>query len=165
MSRLDSFIRRLESQRVLLNEACAALNADPGFDGPVIELGLGNGRTYSHLQERLAGRRILVFERQPNPNAKSLPPAEDLLVGEIQEVAADFAQRFGAKAVLVHADLGDGSAAYDAQLQSWLPDLCRALLRSGGRVLSSTELSSPHLQVQPLPAGVMPGKYYCYNRM
>ena len=48
MSRLDSFIRRLEAQRACLNRA-AELIGD--LEGVVLELGLGNGRTYDHLRE------------------------------------------------------------------------------------------------------------------
>ena len=43
MSRLDSFIRRLEAQRSCL-ETAVALVAD--LPGPILELGLGNGRTF-----------------------------------------------------------------------------------------------------------------------
>ena len=39
MSRLDSFLRRLQAQRGCLNDAAALVGARPG---PVFELGLGN---------------------------------------------------------------------------------------------------------------------------
>ena len=42
----------------------------PLSDGPVIELGLGNGRTYDHLRERLPGRRIIAFDRVNAGNLK-----------------------------------------------------------------------------------------------
>ena len=48
MSRLDSFIRRLQAQRACLSEAAAQIR---GVDGFVLELGLGNGRTFDHLRE------------------------------------------------------------------------------------------------------------------
>ena len=60
MSRLDSFIRRLEAQRACLDRAAALV---AGLAGPVLELGLGNGRTYDHLRALLPGRDIFVFER------------------------------------------------------------------------------------------------------
>ena len=62
VSRLDSFIRRLQAQRACLDMA-AGLIAD--IDGLVLELGLGNGRTYDHLRETLPGREIYVCERSP----------------------------------------------------------------------------------------------------
>ena len=50
MSRLESFIRRLDAQRLCLDWAAGAVVERPGA---VLELGLGNGRTYDHLRARL----------------------------------------------------------------------------------------------------------------
>ena len=55
MSRLDSFIRRLEAQRACLGEA---VRLAKGIDGFVLELGLGNGRAYDHLREICPEREI-----------------------------------------------------------------------------------------------------------
>ena len=60
MSRLDSFIRRITAQRNVLNAVAAEI---AGLEGPVLELGLGNGRTFDHLREKLPGRRIIAFDR------------------------------------------------------------------------------------------------------
>ena len=60
MSRLDSFIRRLQAQRACLNEAVAQIR---GVEGFVLELGLGNGRTFDHLREICPDREIYVFDR------------------------------------------------------------------------------------------------------
>jgi S-adenosyl-L-methionine methyltransferase len=88
MSRLDSFIRRMQAQRLVLNHAAAALGDLPGS---VLELGLGNGRTYDHLREVIAlpfrvpvpARRIIAFDRAnvANPtwssvrSRKPVPPS------------------------------------------------------------------------------------------
>ena len=61
MSRLDSFIRRVSAQRDCLNAAADLIRDVPG---PVLEFGLGNGRTYDHLRSLLPERTIFVFERQ-----------------------------------------------------------------------------------------------------
>ena len=58
MSRLDIFINRMVSQRACLN---AAAEQTAKMPGPVFELGLGNGRTYHHMVEIMAGRDIYVF--------------------------------------------------------------------------------------------------------
>jgi hypothetical protein len=42
MSRLDSFIARMQAQRDCLNFLKPAIDALPG---PILEVGLGNGRT------------------------------------------------------------------------------------------------------------------------
>jgi len=60
VSRLDSFIRRLEAQRACLDLAAALVRQ---LDGVILELGLGNGRTYDHLRELCPGRKIYVCER------------------------------------------------------------------------------------------------------
>ena len=77
MSRLESFIRRLTAQRDILDMICSDMKLG---DGPVVELGLGNGRTYDHLRERLPGRRIIAFDRVNAANLKSLPPEGDLIL-------------------------------------------------------------------------------------
>ena len=71
MTRLDSAIRRLEAQRACLDRAAALVR---GVPGPVLELGLGNGRTYDHLRARLPGRDIFVFERAPPPTPTAPRP-------------------------------------------------------------------------------------------
>ena len=59
MSRLDSFIRRMAAQRDILNALAPALH---GITGPILEFGLGSGRTYDHLRGLFPDRRIIVFE-------------------------------------------------------------------------------------------------------
>ncbi len=83
MSRLESFIRRMEAQRACIDFAARAGNTP---QGPIFELGLGNGRTYDHLRERFPGRDIFVFERNVNAHAASMPDAEHLIVGDIDGV-------------------------------------------------------------------------------
>ncbi|MEP5008510.1 class I SAM-dependent methyltransferase, partial [Roseobacter sp.] len=64
MSRLESMRRRLTAQIDGINwaaETIAPLNGD------VLELGLGNGRTYDHLRDRLPNRRIWVIDRILQP--------------------------------------------------------------------------------------------------
>ncbi|MHA1546704.1 MAG: class I SAM-dependent methyltransferase, partial [Alphaproteobacteria bacterium] len=61
MSRLDSVIRRLTAQRSCLDQAAKMIGTVPGI---VVELGLGNGRTFDHVREILPEREIFVFERQ-----------------------------------------------------------------------------------------------------
>ena len=70
MSRLERFIRRLRAQRAC-PDAAESLVRD--LEGPVLEFGLGNGRTYDHLRQRFPDREIFVFERQPRPIPTSCP--------------------------------------------------------------------------------------------
>ena len=48
MSRLDSFIRRVTAQRDCLNRVAEIIEYHEGL---ILEMGLGNGRTYDHLRE------------------------------------------------------------------------------------------------------------------
>ena len=58
MTRLDAAIRRLQAQRMCLDAAVAQIAGKPGI---VLELGLGNGRSYDHLRTALPDRQIFVL--------------------------------------------------------------------------------------------------------
>ncbi|MEM9552591.1 MAG: class I SAM-dependent methyltransferase, partial [Pseudomonadota bacterium] len=79
MSRLDSMLRRLSAQRDGLNWAAARIKGRPG---DVLDLGLGNGRTYDHLREILPERRIWVIDRVLKCHPSCVPPEQDFLEGE-----------------------------------------------------------------------------------
>ena len=158
MSRLESFIRRLTAQRDILDMICREI---PLQDGPVIELGLGNGRTYDHLREHLPGRRIIAFDRANAANLKSMPPEGDLVLGEIRETAKAFV---GIGAALVHADIGSGYDDLDAMNLRWLPQLAVDLLAPSGIAASGVPLDHPNLAPLPLPEGILPGRYFLYRR-
>jgi hypothetical protein len=166
MSRLDRFITRLLMQRCLLDHHIAALNATVSTaPGPVIELGLGNGRTYHHLKEKLTDRRIVVFDRELGAHPASHPAAGDLILGDISETGAAYAREQGGTAALVHADLGNGRPEYDTKLRSWLPHVAHALLRPGGLFLTSTEVTHPGLVSEPLPPDAPDYEYFVYRKV
>ncbi len=131
MSRLDSFIRRLTAQRDILNHVAA--NLDMPHEGALMEIGLGNGRTFNHLRELFPGRRIVAFDRAMGAHASSVPADEDLVIGEISQTAPAFV---GAEAAMVHADIGTGYPEKDAITLTWLPDLAASMpaARSGNHV-------------------------------
>ncbi|AZL59983.1 hypothetical protein EI545_14765 [Tabrizicola piscis] len=158
MSRLDSFIRRLTAQRDTLDHIARDLDLP---EGAVLEIGLGNGRTYSHLRELFGDRRIVAFDRALGAHKESTPDAENLVLGEIAETAARFA---GRDAALVHVDIGTGYDDRDAETLRWLPGLVVRLAGPGGIVLSGLPLERDELQPLPLPASVNPGRLYLYRR-
>lgn len=123
MSRLDSFIRRLTAQRDILNHVAANLDL-PG-EGALMEIGLGNGRTFNHLRELFPNRRIIAFDRAMGAHASSVPAQEDLVIGEISQTAPAF---IGTEAAFVHADIGTGYPEKDAVTLTWLPDLAAGML-------------------------------------
>lgn len=160
MSRLDSFIRRLQAQRSVLDWACRCI---AGEDGLVLELGLGNGRTYDHLRERLPGHAIHVFERTPSPNPRSMPPPHRLIVGEMEETLPAFAARHAAAAALIHVDVTTGVPERDQLAFAWLPHHVVTLARPGGLIVSGWPLVHPALPAVALPADVPAGRYFAYR--
>ena len=159
MSRLDSFIRRLTAQRDILNDL--ARNVPLPDQGAILEIGLGNGRTYSHLRELFPSRRIIAFDRVLAAHASSTPGPEDLVLGEIAQTAPAFA---GQGAAVVHADIGTGYPEKDAVTLTWLPDLTAALLAPGGVAISGLPLAHAALAPLPLPPGIESERYFLYRR-
>ncbi|WP_412065517.1 class I SAM-dependent methyltransferase [Rhizobium sp. SYY.PMSO] len=158
MSRLDSFIRRLSAQRDILNAVADEVGR---LDGPVLELGLGNGRTFDHLRELFPDRRIVAFDRAANAYGPSMPSADNLILGEIKDTARNFV---GANASLAHADIGTGYEDKDAVTLTWLPQIMAGVLASGGLAVSGLPLDHPDLQPLPLPSTVKEGRYFIYRR-
>ena len=92
MSRLDSFIRRLKAQRACLDMA-AELIAD--VDGPVLELGLGNGRTYDHLREILPDRDVYAFDRRIAAHPACIPDEAHMFLGDLHDTLPGALKRLG----------------------------------------------------------------------
>jgi len=157
VSRLDSFIRRLEAQRACLDFAAAAVAGRPGV---VFELGLGNGRTYDHLREKLPGRRIYVFERKVAAHPDCVPAATELFEGDIDRTLPPAVERFRGQVCLVHSDIGSGDQTMNARIAAFLGRTLPPALAPGALILSDQELTIPGAAALPLPAGVKPGRYY-----
>ena len=162
MSRLDSFIRRLEAQRACLDQAARAI---AGLPGPVLELGLGNGRTYDHLRELLPEREIFVFERQLAAHPASMPDAEHLIQGDIRATLPAAGTRIGRPAALVHSDIGTGDAGRNAELAAWLAQALPSLLAAGAWVVCDQPMRSAALAPQPPPAGIAEERYFLYRHL
>ena len=160
MSRLDSFIRRLEAQRACLNQAARAIADLPG---PVLELGLGNGRTYDHLRELLPAREIFVFERQLAAHPASMPDDAHLILGEIRETLPRAGVRIGAPAALVHSDIGTGDAVQNTELAAWLAQVLPALLAPDALVISDQPMQAGTLAPLPPPEAVARERYFLYR--
>ena len=159
MSRLDSFIRRMKAQRDCLNAAAQMLVETPG---PVLELGLGNGRTFDHLHKIMPDREIFVFDRVVNSNPKSTPDLDHVFLGEADEQLAVAAERFGQTVSLIHADLGSGTSA-DCALAVTFAPLLVPLLRSGGILVTGNRFPTSAWEELPLPDSVPAERYFMYR--
>ncbi|WP_439499942.1 class I SAM-dependent methyltransferase [Bosea sp. (in: a-proteobacteria)] len=162
MSRLDSFIRRLEAQRRILDWAAAAID---GRGGHVLELGLGNGRTYDHLREILPGRMIHAFDRQAKANPRSMPSDDMLVLGDMERTLPAFVERHGRDAALIHVDATTGVPERDRIHLAWLPGHVAALAQDDALIVSGSALEHPELTAVALPDGVPEGRYFAYRRM
>jgi hypothetical protein len=161
MTRLDSVIRRLTAQRDLLDWATREIPAQ----GLVLELGLGNGRTYDHLRARLPGREIYVFERSPAAHPDCIPPEGYLIVGDIFETLPLFTERFGAgSAALIHSDIGTGDEEANRELAKRLSPLLENLLQPGGMILADRAFDLPSCTDISSRTGVAEGRYFVYRR-
>jgi len=160
MSRLDSFIARLHAQRACLDRAAALV---AGVPGPVLELGLGNGRTFDHLRERLAGREIYVFDRQVAAHPDSVPDPAHMIVGDFRETLGAARARRLAPAVLAHCDTGTGDVEASRALAAVIGPLLAPLLAPGAVVVSDQPIATGGWRALDLPENVAPGRYYMYQ--
>jgi hypothetical protein len=160
MSRLDSFIARLTAQRACLNWAAAELAGRPG---PVLELGLGNGRTYDHLLSLFPANPVYVFDRKISANPKSRPPEDRLILGDFRETLPGALTRTGSPALLAHGDFGDGTAATE-ELARFMEGAIDALVAPGGLIVADQPMSRPGWQPLPLPEGVAVGRYHIWRK-
>jgi S-adenosylmethionine-dependent methyltransferase len=160
MSRLDSFIRRLEAQRACLDLAARLVGE---LNGDVLELGLGNGRTYDHLRQLFPDRKIYVCERRIAAHPDCMPPAELLLLGDMRDTLQAACDRLGKRVALAHLDPATGEGAASRALAAELAPLIVPLLRPGGVLVSEPAIDQLALIPLPLPEGVAPGRYHLYR--
>lgn len=161
LSRLDVFIDRMVSQRACLDYA---ISETASLSGPVFELGLGNGRTFHHLRERIAGREIFVFERAIASHPDSTPDAAHVLLGEVTETLPQALARFGPTASLIHADLGGHNLKKNDTFARLVSPLIEPMLAPGGLMVSSDRMYFDGLEEMPLPDGAVPGRCFIYRR-
>ncbi len=157
MSRLDSFIRRMSAQRDCLALAAELIRDVPG---PVLELGLGNGRTYDHLRELLPGREIFVFDRRIAAHPDCIPDDAHMILGDVPEALDGALARTGTPAALAHSDVGTGDETANRKLAAALGPAIDKLMAPGGIVVSDQALEVPGWLPVALPAGVMQDRYF-----
>lgn len=161
MSRLDSFIRRMQAQRACIDYVADHLGS---LAGPVLELGLGNGRTYDHLRERFPGRAIYVFDRHVAAHPDCIPPDPMLRLGDFRDTLPAFAQEGVARAGFIHADVGNGNDQQSQQLAALLAPTLLHLLAPGGYLGSDQPVDLAGLVRCEGPSGAFAGRCHLYQR-
>lgn len=157
MSRLESMRRRLTAQIDGINWA-ADLVQD--MQGDVLEMGLGNGRTYDHLRQEIPDRRIWVIDRILKCHPSCIPPAADFLQGEAEDMLSRLADE-GHKMALAHYDFGHGVKELDVSEGAALSPYIAAVMAPGGLVLSQQPLIG-FTQIKG-PDTVDPERYLFYR--
>ena len=160
LTRLDRAIRRLEAQRACLDWAAKEI---AGIPGVVVELGLGNGRSFDHLRARLSQREIHVFERNPAAHPASTPAADRLTVGNLEDTLPASRERFAKKVAFLHSDIGTGDDDRNMRFAAWLGPEILPLLVPGAIVASDQKLPALEEFRTPPPAGVGEDRYYLYR--
>jgi hypothetical protein len=159
-TRLDKAIRRLQAQRACLDWAVAEIAAIPGV---VCELGLGNGRSFDHLRARLPERDIYVFERSVGAHPDAVPPAERLILGDIEKTLPRIRPQLAGRVALMHSDIGTGDDTRNARIAAWLGPEIPPFLAPGAIVASDQPLLALAGIAVPLPDGVGDNRYYLYR--
>ena len=160
MSRLDINIRRLKAQRACLNLAAELIRDVPG---PILELGLGNGRSYDHLREILPGREIFVFDREVAAHPDCIPDDDHLILGDFRHSLPVAGDRLRHPAVLIHADIGSANLERDARLAHFVASHIPSLLAPGGLVAADRDVAFARAAPVDLPDGIGPGVYFLYR--
>ncbi len=157
MSRLESMRRRLTAQIDGINWAADLIKDTPG---DVLEMGLGNGRTYDHLRQEITGRRIWVIDRVLKSHPSCIPPEDDFLQGEAEDMLTKLADA-GHKMALAHYDFGHGVKELDVAEGGTLSPFIAAVMTPGGLVLSQQPLVG--LEQIKGPDTIDPERYLFYR--
>ena len=160
-SRLDVFIARMTAQKAFLEDVAGKI---AGIDGPILELGLGNGRTFDHLREILPDREIFVFDRSVTAHPASIPDGDHMIIGEIRDTLAFCAPRVKRLAALVHCDLGTGDPTADLAKAHWLAPLIAERTAPGGYVASGISLAFEGFAELPRSEDALLGRYWLYQK-
>ena len=160
MSRLDSAIRRLTSQKIALEWAACKVAR---LDGIILELGLGNGRTYDHLRETLPNRDIYVFERKIAAHPDCIPEERFQFLGDFRDSLPMANKKLGANSILAHLDIGTGEKKASKQLAEQIGPLVLRLMKRESIIVSDQELiSCSHIRIDP-PLNIPKDRAFIYN--
>ena len=161
MTRLDVFILRMQAQRVCIDLVVGKVR---GLAGPLLELGLGNGRTYDHLRDRFPDREIFVFDREVAAHPDCIPAARYLRLGVLRVSLPAYCAERHPGAVFVHADIGSANKAASVRLAADLAPELRSVLARGGYLACDQPVVLNGLERLVLPDSPDKCPYYLYRR-
>ena len=162
MSRLDEFIMRMQAQRACIDEAALCM---AGQAGPVLEVGLGNGRTYDHLRWRFPQRVIYVFDREVAAHPDCIPQTEFLRLGDFRTSIPAYALEQRDPAVFIHADVGSANRLASTRLAADLAPVWLSMLAPRACLACDQRIELEGLEHLPLPGGIHADNYHFYRRV
>lgn len=157
LSRLDWMLARLEAQKKTL-ELAAALVVD--VPGPIYEIGLGKGRTWSHLKALFPDRPVVAFDRELHAPAAATPDLDDIRIGEFAKTLP--ATHAEAPVALIHADFGSEDERVDQETAALLSEILPDFLAPMGIIATDRHLNSRKIDKIPFETGDFP--YFLYRR-
>ena len=161
LSRLEKTLFRLQAQHACLAWLFEQIATTPG---PVVELGLGHGRTFDHLKRHLPDREIYVFDRANDAYDDCQPDPSYLFLGEIEQVFPTLIERIGGRVVLANSDIGSFDQARNRASAAMMSRILPPAMAPGGFVMSDLPLSLEGFAALPLPPGAPEGRYFLYRR-
>lgn len=136
-SRLDRMIARLSAQAEALAYAAALIQ---DRTGPILEVGLGKGRTYDHLRTLLPTRDIWCFDGSLHAPPAAQPPPDRLILGDFRHTLVTARDQLP-PACLIHCDFGTEDRSRDQALVAALAGPVAALLAPSGLVVMDRVMS------------------------
>ncbi len=132
--------------------------------GCILEVGLGNGRTYDHLRSLLPDRDIYVFDRHVKAHPDCIPDDDHMIIGDIRETLITFKEQLPSLAAFAHCDIGSGDKELTAQLAAEVGQSLPHLLASGAIIVSDQPFHVDRWHSIALPEGVAEGRYHMYRQ-
>ncbi len=164
-SALERLAARLLAQRAHIQAAAALIENVPGL---VFEIGLGKGRTYSHLRALFPDREIYCFDRELHAPPQERPPRNRLILGEFRRSLTAAAARLGTPIAFAHCDIGTRRPDRDRALARYLAATLPRFMTPNGIVAGDRPMASRQLRLLPSPAVERPRDiplwpYYLYR--
>jgi hypothetical protein len=158
VSRLDRNLIRLRAQKHFLERAAELVAQVPG---PVLEIGLGSGRTYDHLRHCLPNRPIYVFDTEPPGASAVAPAAKHFVLGDIQDTLPGARDWLPGPAALIHSDVGSHDQRANLRLNEFIAGWLPELMSPRGIFVCNTPI--PRLQRLEDGPGDLKDAYHMYS--
>ena len=161
ISLLDKTFNRLLAQRLVFEWAFKDIAAKPGL---IFELGLGKGRTFSHLRKHLPDRTIYVFDKAVDTAHGAVPDESQLILGDIEATLPAMARRFAGQVILANSDVGSPDKALNRHISEIVSAHLPQAIAPGGIIMSDLDLNLPGYENLALPPGAVANTYTIYRR-